>query len=50
MYTDVRDEFMAENPGFIGSKFIYGPVRIVNDYKIAEYMDILGKIHVRLIF
>lgn len=41
IYYDAVNEFKKENPGFIGSKMIYAPVRKVDDETFAEYMKMI---------
>lgn len=41
VYVEALEEFRAENPGFIGSKFVYAPTRKVDDATFAEYMRIV---------
>lgn len=49
-YVDVLDEFMEENPGFIGAKYIYAPVRIFDDTAFAGYMETATTLHVKIFF
>lgn len=39
IYVDTLDEFKRSNPDFIGSKFVYAPVRLVPDATMDEYID-----------
>lgn len=45
MYVDVLKEFKEENPEFIGSKFIYAPLKAVPDTVFEEYMLTMVKLH-----
>lgn len=45
-YVEVLDEFKLENPGFIGAKFIYAPVRVFDDSFFAGYMETARALHV----
>lgn len=38
-YTNVLNEFVKRNPDFIGAKFIYAPLRLVNPYNITDYRE-----------
>ncbi len=38
---DGLNEFKAEHPDFIGSKFIFAPLKAVPDQTIHEYIDII---------
>lgn len=38
MYKTISDEFAQANPTFIGSKFIYAPVKFVTDEGFDEYL------------
>lgn len=46
IYIEVLDAFKLENPGFIGAKFIYAPVRIFDDTFFASYMETAKALHV----
>jgi adenosine deaminase CECR1 len=41
MYVDVLREFKQSHPDFVGSKFIYAPIRAVNDETFSTYLPIL---------
>ncbi|KAG4076714.1 hypothetical protein HA402_002001 [Bradysia odoriphaga] len=41
LYVDGLNEFKAENPDFIGSKFIFAPLKAVPEQTILEYIDIM---------
>lgn len=40
------EEYQQANPSFIGSKFIYGPVRNVDDSTFSDYMQNAKRLHV----
>lgn len=41
MYKTISDQFVKDNPTFIGSKFIYAPIKAVNDSTIEEYVKLI---------
>lgn len=41
LYVDALNEFKAEHPDFIGSKFIFAPLKAVPETTILEYIDIV---------
>lgn len=41
LYVDGLNEFKAEHPDFIGSKFIFAPLKAVPETTILEYIDIV---------
>ena len=41
MYVDVLAEFKAENPEFIGAKFIYAPIKRVDMKTFRKYRPII---------
>ncbi|KAJ6643952.1 Adenosine deaminase 2, partial [Pseudolycoriella hygida] len=41
LYVDGLNEFKAEHPDFIGSKFIFAPLKAVPEQTISEYIDIM---------
>lgn len=41
MYVDGLNEFKSEHPDFIGSKFIFAPLKAVPEQTITEYIDIV---------
>lgn len=45
LYVDVLKDFKNENPDFIGSKFIFAPVKAVPDSVVEEYMRIVVQLH-----
>lgn len=47
MHTDALNEFMQENPDFIGSKFIYAPLRNVEKHRIDEYLETVKELHLK---
>lgn len=44
MYVDVLKEFKTSHPDFVGSKFIYAPLRAVNDETFNSYLPIMQKL------
>lgn len=44
MYVDVLKEFKAAHPDFVGSKFIYAPIRAVDDTTFESYLPIMLKL------
>ena len=44
MYVDVLKEFKKSHPDFAGSKFIYAPLRSVNDETFNTYLPIMQKL------
>lgn len=47
IYVDTLDEFKRANPDFIGSKFVYAPLRLVPDTTMDEYIDNVQRLHER---
>nr|ALL27025.1 adenosine deaminase [Phlebotomus perniciosus] len=45
IYQDATREFKQENPTFIGAKFIYAPVRVVDDAGLPALMDKVRELH-----
>lgn len=41
LYVDGLNEFKAEHPDFIGSKFIFAPLKAVPEQTINEYIEIM---------
>jgi adenosine deaminase CECR1 len=46
-YVDVLSQFKTDYPDFIGSKFIYAPVRAVDDQIFNTYLDTMLQLHER---
>jgi adenosine deaminase CECR1 len=44
MYVDVLKDFQASHPDFAGSKFIYAPIRAVNDETFTTYLPIMQEL------
>lgn len=44
MYVDVLKEFKATHPDFAGSKFIFAPIRAVDDGTFEGYLPIMMKL------
>lgn len=44
MYYEVLQKFKADYPNFIDSKFIYAPVRKVDDKTFDEYFPVLQEL------
>lgn len=47
MYVDVLAEFKRENPSFIGSKFVYAPLKAVPNSTFEEYVTIIKQLQSR---
>lgn len=47
MYVDVLAEFKLENPSFIGSKFVYAPLKAVPNSTFEEYVTIIKQLQHR---
>lgn len=45
IYLEVLEEFKRDNPEFIGSKFVYAPLRMVDDEKMDEYIENMKHFH-----
>lgn len=45
IYVNATNEFKNENPNFIGSKFIYAPLKNVTDKTAGTYFEIVRKLH-----
>ncbi|XP_055606544.1 adenosine deaminase AGSA-like [Uranotaenia lowii] len=46
-YIDLTEQFQQAHPDFVGVKFIYAPLRIVDDNTYAQYFDTAEKLHKR---
>lgn len=44
MYVDVLKDFKASHPDFAGSKFIFAPLRGVDDVTFESYLPIMLKL------
>lgn len=44
MYIDVLNDFKEKHPDFYGSKFIYAPMRAVDDETFNSYMATMLKL------
>lgn len=47
IYVDALKEFQDANPGFIGSKFIYAPLKNVTDQTAGTYFEIVRNLHAK---
>lgn len=47
IYIEALNEFKHENPSFIGSKFIYAPIKEVPNETAATYFDIVRRLHTK---
>lgn len=47
IYVEALDEFKRENPSFIGSKFIYAPIKQVSNETAANYFDVVLRLHAK---
>lgn len=45
LYIEALNEFKQENPTFIGSKFIYAPIKEVGKETAATYFKIIRRLH-----
>lgn len=45
IYVDTLEEFKRANPDFIGSKFVYAPLRLVPDTTMDEYISNVQDLH-----
>lgn len=45
IYYDALNEFKEEHPDFIGSKFIYAPIKAVPNDTALEYFNDVRKLH-----
>lgn len=43
-YIDVLKDFKSKHPDFVGSRFIYAPMRAVNDETFNTYLPIMLKL------
>lgn len=44
MYVDILKEFKRNHPDFVGARFIYAPMRAVNDETFDTYLPIMMKL------
>lgn len=47
IYVEALEEFKSENPTFIGSKFIYAPLKLVSNVTVASYFQNIRRLHVK---
>lgn len=47
IYVEALNEFKHENPSFIGSKFIYAPLKQVSNETAANYFDVILRLHAK---
>lgn len=45
MYVDGLNEFKAENPDLIGSKFIFAPLKAVPEETLDSYINVMIELH-----
>lgn len=45
LYVDGLDEYKAGNPDFIGSKFIYAPLKAAPNSTVQTYFEIVQRLH-----
>lgn len=45
IYVEALDEFKRENPSFIGSKFIYAPLKVATNETINGYFKIVRNLY-----
>uniref|UniRef100_A0A182QSP6 Adenosine deaminase n=1 Tax=Anopheles farauti TaxID=69004 RepID=A0A182QSP6_9DIPT len=45
IYRRITEEFKAENPGFAGTKFIYAPLRLVDNETVEQYISLAERLH-----
>lgn len=44
IYVDVLKEFKSNHPDFVGAKFIYAPIKAVDDATFSTYLPIMNKL------
>lgn len=42
---EALNEFKSENPSFIGGKYIYAPIKVTANEKIATYFETIRRLH-----
>lgn len=47
IYVEALEEFKSENPGFIGSKVIYAPIKNVPNATAQGYFPVIPRLHAR---
>lgn len=47
IYVDALQEFQVANPGFIGSKFIYAPLKNAPNSTTDRYFEVVQRLHKR---
>uniref|UniRef100_A0AAG5D8U6 Adenosine deaminase n=1 Tax=Anopheles atroparvus TaxID=41427 RepID=A0AAG5D8U6_ANOAO len=47
LYINVTEEFKATHPRFIGTKFIYAPLRIADNQTADQYLAIAERLHLQ---
>lgn len=47
IYRRITDEFKAEHPGFAGTKFIYAPLRLVDNQTVDQYISLAERLHTK---
>uniref|UniRef100_A0A182WBF6 Adenosine deaminase n=1 Tax=Anopheles minimus TaxID=112268 RepID=A0A182WBF6_9DIPT len=45
IYRTITEEFKATNPRFIGTKFIYAPMRLVDNQTMDQYLSLAKRLH-----
>ncbi|XP_049295380.1 adenosine deaminase AGSA-like [Anopheles funestus] len=45
IYRTITEEFKASNPRFIGTKFIYAPMRFTDNQTVDQYMRLAERLH-----
>lgn len=47
IYIEALNEFKLENPDFIGSKFIYAPLKNAPNATVEKYFEVVKRLHKR---
>uniref|UniRef100_A0A182MQK5 Adenosine deaminase n=1 Tax=Anopheles culicifacies TaxID=139723 RepID=A0A182MQK5_9DIPT len=45
IYRTITEEFKASNPRFIGTKFIYAPLRFADSQTVDQYLSLAKRLH-----
>ncbi|XP_053664999.1 adenosine deaminase AGSA-like [Anopheles marshallii] len=45
IYRTITEEFKAANPRFIGTKFIYAPLRFADNQTVDQYLSLAERLH-----
>lgn len=47
IFSEILEEFKRENPGFIGGKVIYAPVKTVSNETFQNYFQVIQSLHTK---